>query len=230
MASARDQARERIRSVARAHGVELGDVALDRLVAYTAAVVETSRRVNLTAARALPDAVEILVLPSLAIGRLLARHPHAAQIVDIGSGNGFPGVVAAVLWPEATVFLVERRGRKAEGIRAALGVAGISNAEAIAADARELKNERAELMGSAQLVLARAVGPLATVCRLGAALLAPGGALVQWKASDLADHEADEGARVARARGLRVDELSPVVEDAPSPGRLVIYTRSEDAR
>ena len=57
--------------------------------------------------------------------------------------------------------------------------------------------------------------------------LAPGGALVQWKASHLTERETREGARVAAARGLEVEVRHPPPADAPGPGQLVMYIRRE---
>ena len=62
----------------------------------------------------------------------------AAEIADIGSGAGFPGLVLAVALPDARVDLIESVGRKCEFIRRAIDAAGIANAEVVNARSEEL--------------------------------------------------------------------------------------------
>ncbi len=193
-----------------------------RLHAYVDAVLEHGRHVNLTAAKTQPEAVSILLLPSVRVAAVLSIDDPPALAVDIGSGNGFPGVTVAALCPECRVVLVERRKKKARAIQACLDQAGIPNAEALACDAREIKNERPELMGAADLVTLRAVGPLDETTRLAAPLLAPGGRVVHWKKPDLAADERAAGESVARQLGL---EVLPDVTDPRSDGILVVYRK-----
>ncbi len=190
------------------------------LVAYAAGVVQAP--VNLTAARSLEDAVDILVLPSLPLPRVWVGAAPPRTVLDVGSGNGFPGVIAAVMWPEARVVLVERRGKKARAIEACLARVGIDNATALGIDVRELKHDHASLLGACDLVTARAVGPLDAVTKLAAPLLAPGGRLAHWKGDALHEAEEEAGRDIAQSRGLVVP---PALELSGGPSRIVIYER-----
>ncbi len=194
----------------------------ERLVAYTQALLATNRQINLTAAQTTEQAHEILVVPSLgvAVAWDLVDPPRVA--VDLGSGNGFPGVAVATLWPGCRVVLVERRQKKARAIAACLLEAGIDNARAIGCDAREIKNEAPDLLRGADLVTVRAVGSLADATALAAPLLADGGRLVHWKRATVTAAERQAGAAAARHAGLDVlpDIAQPVAE-----GILIVYAR-----
>lgn len=52
-------------------------------------------------------------------------------IYDIGSGNGIPGLVYAILFPKAPVFLVEHDQRKAEFLRTVASRLKLSNVQVI---------------------------------------------------------------------------------------------------
>jgi 16S rRNA (guanine527-N7)-methyltransferase len=209
----------------RASGLQLSPRAVEQLAAYCEALVEINRGVNLTAARDLGAVHEVLVDPSLVLAHVLPDGPAPARILDIGSGNGFPGVVAALRWPAAWVGLVERRGRKAEAIQEILERAGIINAEALSLDAREIPSQRPELVGAVDLITARAVGSLEMVNRVAAPLLAVGGRIVHWKAFALTPEELRRGDERAAARGLvRLPDIE-FVPTPPGPGRLVRYER-----
>ncbi|MBI4468069.1 MAG: 16S rRNA (guanine(527)-N(7))-methyltransferase RsmG [Acidobacteria bacterium] len=51
------------------------------------------------------------ILESLYLQRFIAQHPD--ELVDIGSGAGFPGLLIAMGRPELTVHLIESNKRKA---------------------------------------------------------------------------------------------------------------------
>jgi 16S rRNA (guanine527-N7)-methyltransferase len=54
------------------------------------------------------------------------------EIYDFGSGNGFPGLIFAVMFPQVKVHLVEMDSRKAEYLSQMIGLLELSNAKVIA--------------------------------------------------------------------------------------------------
>ncbi len=216
---------ERIQRLSFETTLHLDSFAIRSLVNYAAYLAEAARDVNLTAARTGDQVFEILIAPSLGVQAAWPRDDEPPRLaVDIGSGNGFPGIAVALTWPACQVVMVERRKKKARAIQACLDNAEITNAEALGCDAREIKNERPELLGTVDLVTLRAVGSLAETTKLAAPLLAPCGRIVHWKSATLGADERRAGAAMAADLGL------DVLADVPQPlgdGILVIYCRSE---
>jgi 16S rRNA (guanine527-N7)-methyltransferase len=70
--------------------------------------------------------------------------------------------------------------------------------------------------GASDLVLARALAPLAVLCEYAAPLLGLGGTLVAWK-GEVSETEALEGERAAAALGL---SGASVVRSAPYAGSV----------
>lgn len=136
----------------------------------------------------------------------------AGVIADLGAGAGFPGLPLAVALPRAEVFLVESNGRKCEFIRRAAAVCGAGNAVAVHARAEGW----AEGLGRCDVVVARALAPLAVVAEYAAPLLRPGGTLVAWRGRRDAADEA-QGARAAAELGL---DPAPPIRVEPYPGAL----------
>jgi 16S rRNA G527 N7-methylase RsmG len=79
-----------------------------------------SARVNLTGARTPAGRVALLVAPVLPGAPL----PAPGTLLDVGSGNGSPGLVLALLRPDLEVTLLEPRQRRWAFLREAARAAG----------------------------------------------------------------------------------------------------------
>lgn len=118
---------------------------------------------------------------------------EAKRIADVGAGAGFPGLVLAVVLPDAKVDLIESVSRKTAFIARAAVAAGIRNARAVTTRAEDLA--RTESRESYHVVTARAVGRLSTLAELASPLLREGGVLIAWKGR----RDEDEESQLSRA-------------------------------
>jgi 16S rRNA (guanine527-N7)-methyltransferase len=156
-------------------------------------------------------AVDVHVADSLS-ALALECVASASVVADLGSGAGFPGLVLAVALPDARVALVESAARKCEFLERLCGLAEIRNVRVV----RARVEEWADGLGSHDLVVARALAPLAVVCEYAAPLLAMGGSLVAWKGA-IAESEAAAAEYAAPQLGLKRDE---VVRSEPYAGSV----------
>lgn len=91
------------------------------------------------------------VLHSLGIAKVKSFDP-GMEILDVGTGGGFPGIPLAILFPETKFHLVDSIGKKIKVVQEV-------------ADALQLKNVKAEqrraeeLSGQYDYVVSRAVAP-----------------------------------------------------------------------
>ena len=159
-----------------------------------------------------PDrAVDVHLADSLSALELsfVAR---ARAIADLGSGAGFPGAVLACALASAQVALVESAARKCAFLERLCVDAKIPGATVVHARAEEWQ----EGLATRDLVVARALAPLAVICEYAAPLLHVGGALVAWKGA-VPEAEAQAGMRAADTLGLEAGE---VVRSAPYAGSV----------
>lgn len=94
--------------------------ALTALEAYLDLLAAWGSRVNLTALRTPEARVALLVTPVLAFAPRLP----GGRLIDVGSGNGSPGLVLALLRPDIEVTLLEPRLRRWAFLREAARAAG----------------------------------------------------------------------------------------------------------
>jgi 16S rRNA (guanine527-N7)-methyltransferase len=153
----------------RAGGVKAG--LAERLAVYAALVLAANRRVNLTGAR------DGTAFAAHILDALTLRADVVSPLMDVGSGNGLPGIPLA-LATGAEVVLLEPIKKRANFLRGALETLGISG-QAVALRAEDaardpLYRERA------LTATARAVAGAPTVAELTVPFLAIGGrALLQ---------------------------------------------------
>ncbi|MFY9344422.1 MAG: RsmG family class I SAM-dependent methyltransferase [Planctomycetota bacterium] len=172
-----DTATARLLAGAKALGAELDEPRAARLLAYLDAMLALNEQINLTAVRDREQAIVLHVLDSLAFARTGLRPRHA---LDLGTGNGFPGIAIAALHPGASVVLMDRTGKKVRAIGSCLVQAKWDGVETLLLDAQQAPALRADLRHAFDLVVARAVGKPEQVAELAAPLLRPRGHLVLW--------------------------------------------------
>jgi 16S rRNA (guanine527-N7)-methyltransferase len=198
-------------AAAKALGAELDEPRASRLLAYLDAMLALNEQINLTAVRDREQAVVLHALDGLAFART-GLHPR--HVLDLGTGNGFPGVAIATLHQGASVVLMDRTGKKVRAVGSCLVTARFDGVETLLLDAAQAPTLRRELRHAFDLVVARAVGKPAEVALLAEPLTRPGGHLVLWLDAD-ADVEPRLGA-------FRLVDTYPYDLPAPAARRRVL--------
>jgi 16S rRNA (guanine527-N7)-methyltransferase len=100
----------------------------------------------------------------------------AVDLVDLGSGGGFPGLVIAVRRPDLRITLVERRTTRADLLHRAVRALDLGERCTVSTEDAEMLARRSP--ASVDVVTARSFAAPAVTARIGAALLRPGGHLL----------------------------------------------------
>lgn len=107
-------------------GTVAGPSLIGQLSAYLDLLVKWNARTNLTAIRDPEEMVRRHFGESLFAGVHMARRLGAnAEVLDFGSGAGFPGLPIQLLCPELRVTLAESQGKKASFLREAVRTLGV---------------------------------------------------------------------------------------------------------
>lgn len=81
------------------------------------------------------------VLHSLAIAKLISFKPKA-DILDLGTGGGFPGIPLAILFPETNFVLIDSIGKKIKVAQAVTEGVGLKNVQVLNGRAEEIKHQK----------------------------------------------------------------------------------------
>lgn len=127
-----------------------------------------------------------------------------AQVADIGTGGGMPGLVLAIVRPDAHFIFIEPMERRCTWLQEQIDTLGLTNAE--------VRRGRAEEYHDAfevDQITARAVTALRKLVPLTAPLLVDGGEMLFLKGASVeAEIEtAEKALRKYRVRDVTVEEL-----------------------
>ena len=173
-----------------------------QLLALEGLYREWNEKINVISRKDIDGLYEKHVLHSLAIAAVFQFVP-GDEVMDLGTGGGFPGVPLAIFFPEARFHLVDSINKKLKVVQEVVSVLGLENLTTQHTRAEDITNRKFDT------VVSRAVAPLGDLWRWSKPLLrkrktpypedAPNG-LVCLKGGDLTQEIAD-----SRCRPRQVD-------------------------
>lgn len=120
--------------------------------------LDWNSKINVISRKDIENLYEHHVLHSLGIAKVIRFRP-GTQIMDLGTGGGFPGIPLAILFPEVQFHLVDSIGKKVRVASEIANSIGLKNITFRHARAEEEK-------GKFGFVVSRAVMPLTDLLKI----------------------------------------------------------------
>lgn len=168
---------------------------------------EWNEKINVISRKDIEALYEKHVLHSLSIAAIANFQP-GTQILDLGTGGGFPGIPLAIFFPEVQFHLVDSIGKKIKVVQGVAEALQLKNVTAAHSRVEDIKNRKFDI------VVSRAVAPLGDLWRWSKPVLkksvVPGKqfekGLICLKGGDLAQEISDSG---LRPKLLKVYDIFP---------------------
>lgn len=90
-------------------------------------LIKFNGALSLVSAKTLPFADAIHFTDCINASRLIYNNSKPKAILDIGSGNGFPGIVFAILFPQTQVTILDRDPKKLDFLVQTAAALGLKN-------------------------------------------------------------------------------------------------------
>lgn len=101
---------------------------------------EWNEKINVVSRKDIDNLMLHHVLHSLAIAKIIDFRP-GTEILDVGTGGGFPGIPLAILFPECSFLLVDSIGKKIKVVEEIAKALGLQNVQARHARAEDIDQD-----------------------------------------------------------------------------------------
>lgn len=174
---------------------DFSDTQLKQFAALKDLYTEWNEKINVVSRKDIDSLYERHVLHSLAIAAA-ANFNDGAEIVDIGTGGGFPGIPLAIFFPNVQFLLADSINKKLKVVQAVADEIGLKNIAVQHTRIEDIKNRKFDF------AVSRAVAPLGDLWRWARPLIRTGhnseeygNGLICLKGGDLAEEFAATGLR-----------------------------------
>lgn len=181
---------------------------------------EWNEKINVISRKDIEALYEKHVLHSLSIAAAFEFKP-GMEIVDLGTGGGFPGVPLAIFFPETRFHLVDSIAKKLKVVDAVAEGLDLTNLTTQHTRVEEIKNRKFDF------VVSRAVAPLKDLWRWSKPLIKAksnfieageaGPGLICLKGGDLAQEIQESGTRP------RLMEIKDIFQEESFADKYIVY-------
>ena len=137
---------------------ELTDIQKEQFMALYELYTAWNSKINVISRKDITNLYEHHVLHSLGIAKVINFRP-GTEIMDLGTGGGFPGIPLAIMFPDTHFHLVDSIGKKvkvATEIASAIGLKNVTTRHCRAEEEKQLFD----------FVVSRAVMPLTDLLKI----------------------------------------------------------------
>ena len=150
----------------------------EQVTIFKKKLLEKNQEINLVSRKDPEKQIQFLFDQAFLTGKSLSSvfSSLKSPVLDIGSGNGFPGLCLGIFYPKNFFCLCERSRKKAEFLKYVLNSTKISNVKVECKTAEDIKD-------TFSVILSQAALPTARMLKLLERLLTPQGEAFLWKSS-----------------------------------------------
>lgn len=194
---------------------------IEQFAALKNLYTEWNDKINVISRKDIDNFYEHHVLHSLAIATQF-DFPEGYEVMDLGSGGGFPGIPLAIFFPEVKFNLVDSINKKLKVVNEIANAIGLNNITTQHTRAEDIKDKKFDV------IISRAVAPLKDLWFWSKPLLKKKpidqpkklSGLISLKGGDLAQEISESGLRP------KIWEINKIFEEDFFKEKYILYVSS----
>ena len=194
---------ELLKSVASSIGVELSNKQVEQFIKYHEILVEWNSFMNLTGITEYEEVVQKHFVDSLALCKIIDLS-NVNNLIDIGTGAGFPGVPLKIAYPHLKVTLLDSLQKRIKFLNEVISQLGLENVETIHGRAEDFAKPSMK-RESYDLCVSRAVANLASLSEYCLPYVSVGGYFIPYKSGKV-EKELEESKKAVFLLGGKIEE------------------------
>lgn len=204
------------------NNIELSDIQAEQFLQYYELLVEKNKVMNLTAIVEFDDVLIKHFIDSVLITKVVDMD-KVNNIIDIGTGAGFPGLPLKIIYPDKNVVLMDSLNKRIKFLDEVCEKIELTNIETIHSRAEELARKDA-YREKFDLVVSRAVANLSTLSEYCLPFTKVGGMFVSYKADNV-EEEVSNSSNAIKILGAKLNEVKYIKLDEQTKRSFIIIDK-----
>lgn len=200
--------------------IELDKNQIEKFYKYMDLLIEWNEKINLTAITNRKDILVKHFIDSLTIQRYLG---DAVNIIDVGTGAGFPGIPIKIVNPNLKVVLVDSLNKRINFLQEVIKQLNLDNIEVIHARAEDLGQNK-KYREAFDIVTSRAVANMSVLSEYLLPLARVNGKCICMKGSDV-EEELENSKYAINLLGGKIEQVDKFELSNDRIGRNIIIVK-----
>lgn len=203
--------------------IELPDGALELLNRYYEMLIDTNKVMNLTTIIEYSEVVIKHFADSAAIGCITDMNGNI-DVIDVGTGAGFPGIVLKIVYPQLSVVLLDSLNKRVNFLKNVITELGLTDISAIHGRAEDIARNK-DYREKFDLCVSRAVANMSSLSEYCLPFVKVGGRFIPYKA-DGCDEEVKTASKAVNILGGKIRKIeSYVIPDTDICRKFVVIDK-----
>ena len=205
--------------------VLLTDVQLAQFEQYYNGLIEKNKVMNLTAITEREDVILKHFIDSLALARYVKMWEKEYNIIDVGTGAGFPGIPLKIAFPNLQVTLFDSLNKRIKFLQEMIDTLKLKEITAVHGRAEEGARDK-NMREKYDFAVSRAVANMAVLSEYCIPFVKVGGYFIPYKTGTV-EEEITQGKKAIQILGGKIEKTEKLMLPDSDISRSFVFIKKE---